>query len=499
MRGISFSKFTRCGIINKNGQKEGSGMESVKPYEGSEPYIFLSYAHADAAPVMEIAAHLQAAGCRVWYDGGIEVGSEWPEYIAAHLNGASVMLAFLSNAYVRSDNCRKEMHFAQTRKIRTVNIFLEETALTPGMEMQIGPLFALMKYTMGEDTFYEKLLSAPQLAPFLGQERVIFTPQAVPVKKKKRWTAGRVIALCLSLALFIALATLGIVGYTTGYAQRIYIKHHQPEIPILSGDTEISFTSPLLESAAREYAGVSEGQLHVSNLAGLSELSLTAPEASELSELRYFPDLKRLTLTGMEAENLKTLPVCGVETLVLRDCRMSDLRGVGNLVMLRELDTEGCPIRTLGDLSRCLQLRRLRLAGADLRSFGALKTLTVLAEVEIHNAGINELRPLMRLSNLTDLSFINCDLRGRFFKRFDREWNIVTLNLTDCALNSTDNLEDFTGLRELTLIRSGEKLDWSALAGLSSLRKVTADRTMEAVLREALAGSENLAELNVTD
>jgi len=52
-------------------------------------------------------------------------------------------------------------------------------------------------------------------------------------------------------------------------------------------------------------------------------------------------------------------------------------------------------------------------------------------------------------------------------------------------------------LRELTLIRSGEKLDWSALAGLSSLRTVTADKTMEPVLREALANTGNLTELVV--
>ena len=41
-------------------------MERPIPYEGKEPYIFLSYAHADAEAVMEIAARLQAAGCRIW-------------------------------------------------------------------------------------------------------------------------------------------------------------------------------------------------------------------------------------------------------------------------------------------------------------------------------------------------------------------------------------------------------------------------------------------------
>ena len=472
-------------------------VDNVRPYEGSEPYIFLSYAHADASAVMEIAAHLQEAGCRIWYDGGIEVGSEWPEYIAAHLEGASVMLAFISNAYVCSDNCRKEMHFAQTRKISTVNIFLEETALTPGMEMQIGPFFALMKHTMSEDVFYEKLLAAPQLAPFLGQEREAFRAQARLAKGKKRWTPRRIAALCISLALLIAVVTLGIVGWATGIAQRIYIEKNQPEILLLPGGTELAFSDPQLEGAARAYAKKTEGPLTVSDLAGLSELSLDEPDADTLSELQYFPDLKRLTLSGMESENLKGMPLCGIEKLTLRDCRLTSLKGVGKLILLRELDAEGCPIRSLGDLSYCLQLRRLRLAGADVRSFAPLKTLTFLAEAEIHNAALNELRPLVRRSNLTDLKFVNCDLRGRFFKRFDREWNIVTLSLTDCELNSTKNLEDFTGLRELTLIRSGEKLDWSALAGLSSLRMVTADKTMESVLREALANAGNLTELIV--
>ncbi len=476
-------------------------MNGITPYEGTQPYIFLSYAHADAPAVMEIGAHLQAAGCRVWYDGGIELGSEWPEYIAAHLAGAAVMLAFLSDAYIRSDNCRKEMHFAQTRKIRTVNIFLEETALTPGMEMQIGSLFALMKYTMREDVFYEKLFTAPQLAPLLagGAAREPFQPSMSPVKKKTRWTWQRIVLLCVSSVLLVTLVTLGIVGWSTGIAQRIYIRKTQPEITVLPYDTPAVFASAALEKAARDYAAKPDGPLTVGDLAGLYELCLESPEPDTLSELRFFPDLTVLTLTGYEADDLKALPVCGLESLSLVDCRIRSLRGVGNLPLLRVLDCEGCPIRSLGNLSRCLELRRLNLGSANVTSFAALVPLRELAEAEIANAALDDLWPLLAQNGLSDLVFTDCDLRGRFFKRFDREWNIVSLTLVDCELNSTVNLEDFTSLRELTLIRSGEKLDWSALAGLPSLRVVTADKSMEAVLREALAGTETTVKLNILE
>ena len=55
----------------------------LRPYEGTQPYIFVSYAHKNDAAVLEIIGTLQSRGFRVWYDEGIEAGSEWPESIAS--------------------------------------------------------------------------------------------------------------------------------------------------------------------------------------------------------------------------------------------------------------------------------------------------------------------------------------------------------------------------------------------------------------------------------
>ena len=141
-----------------------SDFEYFKPYEGDKPYIFISYAHADDDAVLPIVSDMHRRGYNIWYDEGIEVGSEWQECIASHLADAHLVVAFISNAYMRSDNCRREMHYAQSKKIKTINIFVEETALTPGMELQIGNIFALMKYTYPSDEyFYDKLYSAPLL------------------------------------------------------------------------------------------------------------------------------------------------------------------------------------------------------------------------------------------------------------------------------------------------------------------------------------------------
>ena len=470
-------------------------MASVKPYEGSEPYVFISYAHADSPAVLEVVERLQQAGCRVWYDDGIEVGSEWPEYIAAHLAAASVMVAFLSNAYIRSDNCRKEMHFALTKKIRTVNIFLEQTDLTPGMEMQIGSLFALMKYCMDEGTFYERLLAAPQIVPLLtgaGEDvRAPFEAKPSPsfsAPARKSGGGKRIAALIGTLALLAAVITLGIVGWSTGLAQRLLMRQEQAEIAELSDDALAAFSNPDMEALARQYTGISAGALHVRDLAGLTELTLTGATAGQLSDLVWFPDLRQLTLQAFDEVSLEGMAVCGIETLILSDSRITNLEGVGNLPRLRELESAGCPIRKLGDLSRCIELRRLSLRDADVSSFSQIKPLTHLAEVEISNCGLNELRPVLGLSSLSDVSFIGCDLRGRFFKAFDRESAIVSLRLEDCKLNATKNLEDFTGLTTLTVIRSGDTLDWTALGSLPALRQVTADETMRSALSTAVGG-----------
>ena len=40
----------------------------LRPYEGTQPYIFVSYAHKNDAAVLEIIGTLQSRGFRVWYD-----------------------------------------------------------------------------------------------------------------------------------------------------------------------------------------------------------------------------------------------------------------------------------------------------------------------------------------------------------------------------------------------------------------------------------------------
>ena len=56
---------------------------NVKPYEGDKEFIFISYSHKDNALVFPVIEKLAENGFRVWYDEGIDPGSEWPDYCGA--------------------------------------------------------------------------------------------------------------------------------------------------------------------------------------------------------------------------------------------------------------------------------------------------------------------------------------------------------------------------------------------------------------------------------
>lgn len=142
----------------------------ARPYEGNEPYIFVSYCHKDQGrvfPVIEYFAHM---GYRIWYDEGINPGTEWPEVIAGHLSKCAVFMAFLSENSLNSHNCRKEFNFAVLKNKPSLTVLLEEVQLSPGMELQMASIQSVLKYIyQNQEEFLHKLLSSPCLSPCLGE------------------------------------------------------------------------------------------------------------------------------------------------------------------------------------------------------------------------------------------------------------------------------------------------------------------------------------------
>ena len=134
-------------------------------YEGSENYIFVSYAHKDKSVVVPIIRALSKGGYRVWYDQGIQAGTEWPEYIETHLENCDSVLIFMSPSAVDSINCRNEINLACMLKKKILVVYLEETVLAKGLNLQLNSQQSLFRQRhTSDETFLKELLKAPILA-----------------------------------------------------------------------------------------------------------------------------------------------------------------------------------------------------------------------------------------------------------------------------------------------------------------------------------------------
>lgn len=142
---------------------------SAKPYEGDDKYIFVSYCHKDKKHIFPIIERLSRDGYRVWYDEGIDPGSEWPEIIARHLNGCATCIAFISENSLNSHNCRREINFALLKKKPFISVVIEPVQMSLGMEMQLSATQSVFKYTLSDDNeFFSKLYDAKCLCSCLG-------------------------------------------------------------------------------------------------------------------------------------------------------------------------------------------------------------------------------------------------------------------------------------------------------------------------------------------
>lgn len=144
-------------------------------YEGNKPYIFVSYSHKDKQDVMRYIDALEQQGFLVWFDGGIEAGSEWPEYIANRLASSACVLAFISDHYVDSKNCRRELALAQDLEKEQLNVYIRSVDLPLGMRMQLG-----LNQAMWRDNFKTESAFIQELC----KAKLILNCQSVPEQPK---------------------------------------------------------------------------------------------------------------------------------------------------------------------------------------------------------------------------------------------------------------------------------------------------------------------------
>ena len=148
-------------------------------YSGNEPYVFVSYSHRNSSAVYPELVWLKESGFNIWYDEGIEAGTEWRDEIGKAIKNASLFLYFVSPESAQSENCRKEVSFADKEHIPIVAIYLKSTALPEGLDLTLSDRQAILKYEIPKQEYQQKLQS--RISSYLDQPII----QPVVVKRKK--------------------------------------------------------------------------------------------------------------------------------------------------------------------------------------------------------------------------------------------------------------------------------------------------------------------------
>jgi TolB-like protein len=134
-------------------------MDSPLPaYKGDKPYVFISYAHEDEGDVFNEIRALQNEGINAWYDEGIGPGSEWSDTLAEAIEGCACFVYFITPRSVDSENCRRELNFAQDENRQILAVHLEETDVPSGLRLRLDNRQAILKYKRTQEDYQQVLV-----------------------------------------------------------------------------------------------------------------------------------------------------------------------------------------------------------------------------------------------------------------------------------------------------------------------------------------------------
>ena len=131
-------------------------------YEGEEPYIFVSYSHADTPKVRDILTRIDEERFRFWYDDTMEIGEDFRLELQQKIEKCSAFLLFISPASMQSKYCGMEIIIAYKNDKRIFPVYLDDTTEIPGaLKMILENLQHVKGASIDKDARYiDKLISS---------------------------------------------------------------------------------------------------------------------------------------------------------------------------------------------------------------------------------------------------------------------------------------------------------------------------------------------------
>lgn len=377
-----------------------------KPYEGKKPYIFISYPHKESDMVVDTIRILHDKRYRLWYDEGIPAGSDWPANIARHMQGCEAVICFISNHFLKSQNCFSEIRAAVQLRKPLLVVYLEDVVLTE----QWIPLLEGCKTISILDS---------------AQERAEAILNAAFVRRRYRRTWREripwgVMGFALSALLFFSSAAV-LAGLVTGYwdapeqpmeaEPSVEETREAPPVVVDLGDAEKYFA---LEFPDRQQERAVRNALDVE-----SEEIL----AADLSQIHGLYFCGNMVLQDMEDIAFDDAGNCRVNGARVVQGEVCDLEVIGKLAFLEELALVKQPVEDLTELGELVLLRELHLAGSDVKALDTLGEMPSLEVLHLEHTRVTDLRPLEQMPRLKTVTVSRDQLPLKWSK--DAQFDVI--------------------------------------------------------------------------
>ena len=357
-----------------------------KPYEGTKPFLFISYAHRESSQVVDTIRILHEKGYRLWYDEGIPAGSDWPANIARHMQNCERVVFFVSERALESQNCYSEIRTAARLKKPTLLVKLEDTVPD---ERWTGLLEGKTEIPILE--------TAPERADailnsgFVPKRFLHSALESIP------WESMGLVA---SLLLFLTAA--GVLGALAG---GVWNPLPQPT-PQVIAETPAPSPSPtpppVIElGAAERFFAVrfpdSQQERAVRRALGDTQEEIYRWQLADIRELFFCGNMIAKGLENIRFDPDGTCRVNGAPVIM---GQISDLSLLESAVRLEKLALICQPLKDLSSLKGHLLLQELSLAGSTVTDLSGLRELPGLTTLHLEHTQANDLRPLEALGAL---------------------------------------------------------------------------------------------------
>lgn len=123
---------------------------TVESYSGTEPYLFVSYSHADTKIVDKILRVIDNEKYRMWYDDTMEIGDDFRMELHNKIENCYAVLLFVSKSSMNSKFCGMEIITAYKFNKRIYPVYIEDDIeIPPAIRM----IFENLQHVKSENIF----------------------------------------------------------------------------------------------------------------------------------------------------------------------------------------------------------------------------------------------------------------------------------------------------------------------------------------------------------